>query len=175
MTINGLNKKEYDENGNIKYFTDGAIIRAPQARDRFPSNIVNKADAYILMRKEYDTGSRDKLYSMALSDLKVASEPIVTYEVDGYFDTAIGDTVRIQDQEWTPILYLQARVSEQVRSLTNPKTAKTVFSNYKELTSEISDNLLQEMKDLIAKIRFIPVQFQPTTVLYLKTVLVVLL
>lgn len=151
LTINGLNKKEYDENGNIEYFTDGTIIRAPQARDRFPSNIVNKADAYILMRKEYDTGSRDKLYSMALSDLKVASEPMVTYEVDGYFDTAIGDTVRIQDQEWMPILYLQARVSEQVRSLTNPKIAKTVFSNYKELTSEISDNLLQEMKDLIAK------------------------
>lgn len=151
LTINGLDKKEYDENGNIEYFTDGAIIRAPQARDRFPSNIVNKADAYILMRKEYDTDSKDKLYSMALSDLKTASEPVVTYEVDGYFDTNIGDTVRMQDQEWTPVLYLQARVSEQVRSLTNPKTAKTVFSNYKELTSEISDSLLQRMQDLINK------------------------
>ena len=151
LTINGLDKKEYDENGNIEYFTDGAIIRAPQARDRFPSNIVNKADAYILMRKEYDTDSKDKLYSMALSDLKTASEPVVTYEVDGYFDTNIGDTVRIQDQEWTPILYLQARVSEQVRSLTDPKTAKTVFSNYKELTSEISDNLIKRMEDLILK------------------------
>ena len=151
LTINGLDKKEYDENGNIEYFTDGAIIRAPQARDRFPSNIVNKEDAYILMRKEYDTDSKDKLYSMALSDLKVASEPVVTYEVDGYFDTNIGDTVRMQDQEWTPVLYLQARVSEQVRSLTNPKTAKTVFSNYKELTSEISDSLLQRMQDLINK------------------------
>lgn len=151
LTINGLDKKEYDENGNIEYFTDGALIRAPQARDRFPSNIVNKADAYILMRKEYDTDSKDKLYSMALSDLKVASEPVVTYEVDGYFDTNIGDTVRMQDQEWTPVLYLQARVSEQVRSLTNPKTAKTVFSNYKELTSEISDSLLQRMEDLINK------------------------
>lgn len=151
LTINGLDKKEYDENGNIEYFTDGAIIRAPQARDRFPSNIVNKEDAYILMRKEYDTDSKDKLYSMALSDLKVASEPVVTYEVDGYFDTNIGDTVRMQDQEWTPVLYLQARVSEQVRSLTNPKTAKTVFSNYKELTSEISDDLLQRMEDLINK------------------------
>lgn len=151
LTINGLDKKEYDENGNIEYFTDGAIIRAPQARDRFPSNIVNKEDAYILMRKEYDTDSKDKLYSMALSDLKVASEPVVTYEVDGYFDTNIGDTVRMQDQEWTPVLYLQARVSEQVRSLTNPKTAKTVFTNYKELTSEISDSLLQRMQDLINK------------------------
>lgn len=151
LTINGLDKKEYDENGNIEYFTDGAIIRAPQARDRFPSNIVNKADAYILMRKEYDTGSKDKLYSMALSDLKTASEPVVTYEVDGYFDTNIGDTVRMQDQEWTPVLYLQARVSEQIRSLTNPKTAKTVFTNYKELTSEISDDLTKRMQDLISK------------------------
>ena len=151
LTINGLDKKEYDENGNIEYFTDGALIRAPQARDRFPSNIVNKDDAYIMLRKEYDTDSKDKLYSMALSDLKVASEPVVTYEVDGYFDTNIGDTVRMQDQEWTPVLYLQARVSEQVRSLTNPKTAKTVFTNYKELTSEISDSLLQRMQDLINK------------------------
>ncbi|MDB8712118.1 hypothetical protein PNU89_15625, partial [[Ruminococcus] gnavus] len=81
----------------------------------------------------------------------VASEPVVTYEVDGYFDTNIGDTVRMQDQEWTPVLYLQARVSEQIRSLTNPKTAKTVFTNYKELTSEISDSLLQRMEDLINK------------------------
>lgn len=151
LTINGLDKKEYDENGNIEYFTDGALIRAPQARDRFPSNIVNKADAYILMRKEYDTDSKDKLYSMALSDLKTASEPVVTYEVDGYFDTNIGDTVRMQDQEWTPVLYLQARVSEQIRSLTNPKTAKTVFTNYKELISEISDDLIKRMQDLISK------------------------
>lgn len=151
LTINGLDKKEYDENGNIEYFTDGALIRAPQARDRFPSNIVNKADAYILMRKEYDTDSKDKLYSMALSDLKTASEPVVTYEVDGYFDTNIGDTVRMQDQEWTPVLYLQVRVSEQIRSLTNPKTAKTVFTNYKELTSEISDDLIKRMQDLISK------------------------
>ena len=151
LTINGLDKKEYDTSGRLEYFTDGALIRAPQARDRFPSNIVNKDDAYIMLRKEYDTDNQDKLYSMALSDLKTASEPVVTYEVDGYFDTNIGDTVRMQDQEWTPVLYLQARVSEQVRSLTNPKTAKTVFTNYKELMSEISGDLIKRMEDLISK------------------------
>ena len=151
LTINGLDKKEYDASGRLEYFTDGALIRAPQARDRFPSNIVNKDDAYIMLRKEYDTDNQDKLYSMALSDLKTASEPVVTYEVDGYFDTNIGDTVRMQDQEWTPVLYLQARVSEQVRSLTDPKTAKTVFSNYKELALEISDDLIKRMEDLINK------------------------
>ncbi len=142
LTIDGLDKKEYDASGRLEFYTEGGLIRAPQARDRFPSNIVNKTDAYIMLQKEYDTDNQDKLYSMALSDLKTASEPVVTYEVDGYFDTNIGDTVRIQDQEWTPVLYLQARVSEQVRSLTNPKTAKTVFTNYKELMSEISGDLI---------------------------------
>ena len=151
LTIDGLNKKEYDASGRLEFYTEGGLIRAPQARDRFPSNIVNKTDAYIMLQKEYDTDSKDKLYSMALSDLKTASEPVVTYEVDGYFDTDIGDTVRMQDQEWTPVLYLQARVSEQVRSLTDPKTAKTVFSNYKELASEISDDLIKRMEDLISK------------------------
>ena len=151
LTIDGLDKKEYDASGRLEFYTEGGLIRAPQARDRFPSNIVNKTDAYIMLQKEYDTDNKDKLYSMALSDLKTASEPVVTYEVDGYFDTNIGDTVRMQDQEWTPVLYLQARVSEQIRSLTNPKTAKTVFTNYKELTSEISDDLIKRMEDLISK------------------------
>lgn len=149
LTINGLQKKEYDKNGNIEFFTEGAFIRAPQARDRFPSNLVNKSDAYILMRKEYDTSNKEKLYSMALSDLKIASAPVITYEVDGYFDTNIGDTVMVEDQEWTPILYLQARVSEQVRSFTDPSRNKTIFSNFKELQSQVDISLLDKMNALI--------------------------
>lgn len=149
VTISGLQKKEYDENGNIEFFTEGAFIRAPQARDRFPSNLVNKSDAYILMRKEYDTSNKEKLYSMALSDLKIASVPVITYEVDGYFDTNIGDTVMVEDQEWTPILYLQARVSEQVRSFTEPSRNKTIFSNFKELQSQVDTSLLDKMNTLI--------------------------
>lgn len=149
LTISGLQKKEYDENGNIEFFTEGAFIRAPQARDRFPSNLVNKSDAYILMRKEYDTSNKEKLYSMALSDLKIASVPVITYEVDGYFDTNIGDTVMVEDQEWTPILYLQARVSEQVRSFTDPSRNKTIFSNFKELQSQVDNSLLDKMHALI--------------------------
>lgn len=151
LTIQGIEKEELDENGVVEFYTQGPDIRAPQARDRFPSNLINKEDGYIFMPKSYDTDNKDKLYSMALLDLKTASEPVVTYEVDGYFDTNIGDTVRMQDQEWTPVLYLQARVSEQVRSLTNPNTAKTVFTNYKELMPEISSDMLDRMQDLINK------------------------
>lgn len=149
LTISGLQKKEHDKNGNIEFFTEGTFIRAPQARDRFPSNLVNKSDAYILMRKEYDTSNKEKLYSMALSDLKIASVPVITYEVDGYFDTNIGDTVTVEDQEWTPILYLQARVSEQVRSFTEPSRNKTIFSNFKELQSQVDVSLLDKMNALI--------------------------
>lgn len=151
LTIQGIEKEELDENGVVEFYTQGPDIRAPQARDRFPSNLINKEDGYIFMSKSYDTDNKDKLYSMALSDLRTASEPVVTYDVTGYFDTAIGDTVEIEDEEYVPTLYLSARVSEQVRSFTNPQANKTVFTNFKELQSEISEDLLQKAEDLINK------------------------
>ncbi len=151
LTIQGIEKEELDENGVVEFYTQGSDIRAPQARDRFPSNLINKEDGYIFMPKSYDTDNKDKLYSMALSDLRTASEPVVTYDVTGYFDTAIGDTVEIEDEEYVPTLYLSARVSEQVRSFTNPQANKTVFTNFKELQSEISEDLLQKVEDLINK------------------------
>lgn len=151
LTIQGIEKEELDENGVVEFYTQGPDIRAPQARDRFPSNLINKEDGYIFMPKSYDTDNKDKLYSMALSDLRTASEPAVTYDVTGYFDTAIGDTVEIEDEEYVPTLYLSARVSEQVRSFTNPQANKTVFTNFKELQSEISEDLLQKVEDLINK------------------------
>lgn len=151
LTIQGIEKEELDENGVVEFYTQGPDIRAPQARDRFPSNLINKEDGYIFMPKSYDTDNKDKLYSMALSDLKTASEPAVTYDVTGYFDTAIGDTVEIEDEEYVPTLYLSVRVSEQVRSFTNPQANKTVFTNFKELQPEISEDLLQKVEDLINK------------------------
>ena len=151
LTIQEIEKEELDENGVVEFYTQGPDIRAPQARDRFPSNLINKEDGYIFMPKSYDTDNKDKLYSMALSDLKTASEPAVTYDVTGYFDTAIGDTVEIEDEEYVPTLYLSARVSEQVRSFTNPQANKTVFTNFKELQPEISEDLLQKVEDLINK------------------------
>lgn len=151
LTIQGIEREELDENGVVEFYTQGPDIRAPQARDRFPSNLINKEDGYIFMPKSYDTDNKDKLYSMALSDLRTASEPVVTYDVTGYFDTAIGDTVEIEDEEYVPTLYLSARVSEQVRSFTNPQANKTVFTNFKELQSEISEDLLQKVEDLINK------------------------
>lgn len=153
LTIAGLNKKELDADGNVLFFSpsgDGCI-RAVQARDRFPSSMLGKDsnDRYVIKRWAYETDSAEMLYGQALAELKKLCEPQVTYEVDGYFDTDIGDTVMIVDGEYNPILYLEARVAEQVRSFTDPTRNKTTFDNFTELEPQVDAGLLEKMNALI--------------------------
>ena len=151
LTVAGIVREEYDSNGNVEYYTvygDGAI-RAKQARDRFPSNLSKKEDGYILRFWSYDTDNVEMLYGQALAELKKLSEPQVSYEVDGYFDTAIGDTVNIVDEAYNPTLYLNARVTEQIRSFTDPTQNKTTFSNFRELQSQIDQDLLDQMQEMV--------------------------
>jgi phage minor structural protein len=150
LTISGINKEEKDADGNMEYYSpagDG-VIRAVQARDRFPSN-TKGSDRYILKRWSYDTDNVNVLYGQALTELKKNCVPQVAYEVDGYFDTGIGDTVVIADDEFNPPLYLEARVTEQVRSFTDPKRNETTFDNFRELKSEVDTSLLDKMNELI--------------------------
>ena len=122
LKITSLNKAEYDENGNIEYSspTGDDSIRAVQARDRFPSNLTREYDGYIMRVWSYDTDNAEMLYGQALAQLKKLCEPQVSYEVSGYVDAEIGDTVKIVDEEYNPVLYLSARVTEQIRSFTDP-------------------------------------------------------
>lgn len=153
LMIYNLDKKEYDASGKIEYQSppgDGCI-RAVQARDRFPSNVLGSSDRYISVGWSYDTDNAEMLYGQALAELKKNCVPQVQYDVDGYFDTDIGDTVTIADEEFTPEIYLQARVTQQERSFTDPAQNKTTFSNFKELQSQIDLYLLQKMNDLIAE------------------------
>lgn len=152
LTITSLDKKELDVDGNVEFLSpagDGCIY-AVQARDRFPSNLLdNGSDRYILAIWSYDTDNVNTLYGQALAELKKLCEPSIEYKVDGYFDTDIGDTVSIVDEEFTPALYLEARVTEQVRSFTDQTRNKTTFDNYKELQSQIDPSLLAQMQKLI--------------------------
>ena len=149
LTIEGIDRKEHDDAGRVEFETSGTNIYAPLARDRFPSNLWNANDGYIFMVKNYDTDNKEKLYSMALSALKENCVPKVQYDIEGYFDSGIGDTFDVTDEEYNPTLYLQARVTEQIRSFTDPKTNKTVFSNFKELQPEIDPELIKRMNALI--------------------------
>lgn len=150
VNLLGFESTRNDEKGNIEFQTvkNSYDIWAVKARDRFPSNRVSY-DRYIVQTKEYEENDVNSLFLAALNDLKKMCIPKVTYEVDGYFDTGIGDTVMIEDDGYNPTLYLQARVSEQVRSFTEPSRNKTIFSNFKELQSQVDASLLDKMNALI--------------------------
>lgn len=153
LTVTSLAKTEYDADGNVEYMTAAGNrnILAPQARDRFPSNLLSSAnDRYIAKVWNYDTDNVNTLYGQALAELKKGCVPKLSYEVDGYVDAHVGDTFTIIDEEFNPPLYLQARVKEQVESLTDETKNKTTFSNYEELQSQIDPELLQQVNNLIA-------------------------
>lgn len=92
---------------------------------------------------------RDQLYTAALARLKEISKPKITYDVKGYFELGLGDTVRIYDNKFDPPLILEARVSEQEISFTNPSSSKTHFTNFVELSSQIDSKLLERVQELI--------------------------
>ena len=152
LTVTSLNKTEYDADGNVEFSSPSGNrnILAVQARDRFPSNLMGKEnDRYIAKIYDYDTDNVNTLYGQALAELKKLSIPQVSYDVDGYFDTNIGDTVDIEDDEYNPTLYLEARVSEQIRSFTDPTRNKTTFSNFREQQSQIDPEIINRVQALV--------------------------
>ena len=148
-SLNG--KKEYDVNGNVEYMVSGNNLLAPQARDRFPSTLLtdHSNDMYAVEIWSYETKNVNTLYGQALAELKKHVNPIVTYDVDAYIDANIGDTFTIEDTEYTPAMYLQARVVEQEISFTDRDRCKTTFDNFTEVASGISNELIDEMNRLI--------------------------
>lgn len=152
LQLNSLNgKKEYDANGNVEYMVSGNNLLAPQARDRFPSTLLtdHSNDMYAVEIWSYETKNVNTLYGQALAELKKHVNPVVTYDVDAYIDANIGDTFTIEDTEYTPAMYLQARIVEQEISFTDRDRCKTTFDNFTEVASGISNELIDEMNRLI--------------------------
>lgn len=152
LTLLNLDKKEYDDDGNLEYSSPKGTIEilAPQARDRFPSTLMADINGrYICKVWTYDTDNVNTLYGQALAQLKKNCIPQVSYTVDGYIDADIGDTFIIEDSEYAPTLYLEARITEQSISFTNRDNCKTTFDNFEELQSQINESLIDEMKLLI--------------------------
>lgn len=148
LTLVGMAKTELDDDGDNEYVLSShdGIIRAVQARDRFPSNLMGKRnDGYILRNWSYETDNQNMLYGQALAQLKKDCVPQVNYEIKGYFDLGIGDTVVVCDEEFTPELYLSVRVVEQSISFTDPSNNKTTVGNVRELQSEIDPEILERV------------------------------
>lgn len=152
LTLAGINKQEYDSNGNLEYSSPSGTIEilAPQARDRFPSNLMSGLnDRYIAKVWSYETDNVNTLYGQALAQLKKNCVPKTSYDIDGYIDANIGDTFTIEDTEYKPVLYLEARITEQIISFTDQTRNKTTFDNFKEVQSQISGDLINKMNAII--------------------------
>ena len=137
---------------------------APLSAELYPSQI-QSATGDIWIRKDFETEykSVNEMWGYALSQLKKYAYALVTYEVSAKSQLvsqavgdgkplSIGDTVRIQDENFnaqTGGLILQARVSELEISFSNPTNNKLTFSNYIELESGISDDLESRLAQLI--------------------------
>lgn len=140
-----------DANGNVLYKVNGNNILAPQARDRFPSTLLtnHSNDMYAVQIWSYETENVETLYGQALAQLKKNCVPKVTYDVDAYIDADIGDTFTIEDAEYSPTLYLEARITEQEICFTDSEKCKTIFDNFEEKQSQISSALISEMNKMI--------------------------
>ena len=140
-----------DSNGNILYKVQGNNILAPQSRDRFPSTLLtnHSNDMYAVLVWSYETENVETLYGQALAQLKKNCVPKVTYDIDAYIDADIGDTFTIEDAEYSPTLYLEARITEQEICFTDSEKCKTIFDNFEEKQSQISSALISEMNKMI--------------------------
>ena len=160
LTIAGLDKKVYDSDKKLLYYTQGDTLYAPQARDRFPAIAHKASDSFICLESE-DTehSSKEALYAYMLGELKKHSEPKIDYETEGYVDGEIGDRMLLIDSvHYDPPLYVEARISEQTISLLDKSKNKTVFTNYERKKSEIANELLAKMTALIEENKTYDVQ-----------------
>ena len=160
LTIQGLDKKVYDSDNNLLYYTQGDTLYAPQSRDRFPAIAHKASDSFICLESE-DTehSSKESLYAYMLGELKKHSEPKIDYETEGYVDGQIGDRMLLIDSvHYDPPLYVEARISEQTISLLDKSKNKTVFTNYERKKSEIANELLAKMNTLIEENKVYDVQ-----------------
>ncbi len=151
VVIDPKKKQEWkNSKGEVEFYLKDSLLFAPLSKQLYPSVLTGTetSDNWIRKDMEVDTDSEEVLISTALRNLRKYCYPAITYEADGYFDLDIGDTVKIQDTGFSPMLVLEARVSEQQISFTNPSENKTVFANFQALQNKVSDSLITRMAKL---------------------------
>lgn len=145
VTIQGLDEwKKYNKDGICEFYQLGSHLVAPISMQLYPSTFTHSTgelDQYIRKDFSYDTDNPKELRRLAYNELKKHCYPAITYEVDGFVDVEIGDTVKIHDEGFNPLLIVQARVSEQKISFSNPTNNKTTFANFKALENKLSDGI----------------------------------
>jgi len=149
LTVSSVSETIKDSDGNTLYYTPSGSphIYAPQSADEYPAQISSSGDKWILYRWSYDTDDVNTLYSKALAKLKSICVPSIEYEITGAQELDIGDTVTIHDSKFTPTLLLEARVSKQEISFTDPSKNTNTYSNFRALQSELSSYAVKKVEN----------------------------
>lgn len=143
VTLGGLDPWSVTKDGILEFYQRNESLYAPISMQMYPSVFSPSTfdDQWIRKDFSYETDNPKELRRLAYNELKKHCYPAVTYEVDGFIDVEIGDTIKIYDNGFSPALMIQARVSEQKISFTNPSSNKTTFSNFKALENKLSDGI----------------------------------
>ena len=145
VTIGSLTPaySENNKDGVREFYQSGNALYAPIAAQMYPSTFTTgtQADQWIRKDLEVDSDNPAVIRAAGIRNLKKNAYPALTYEIDGFIDADIGDTIRIYDSGFAPVLFVKARISDQKISFTNPTRNKTTASNFKALESSLSDGI----------------------------------
>ncbi|HFU4506769.1 TPA: phage tail spike protein, partial [Streptococcus suis] len=141
VTIGGLSAwSENNADGVREFYQQGDFLYAPLSMQMYPSAFTSETTNDQWIRKDLSVDSADPavIRAAGIAALRKHAYPAISYEVDGFVDVEIGDTIKIQDNGFVPSLTVQARVTEQRISFTNPSSNKTTFANFKALENQLS-------------------------------------
>ncbi|HEM3578338.1 TPA: hypothetical protein U1C15_002031, partial [Streptococcus suis] len=126
--------------GVREFYQQGEFLYAPLSMQMYPSAFTSETTNDQWIRKDLSVDSSDPAVVRAagIAALRKHAYPAISYEVDGFVDVEIGDTIKIQDNGFVPSLMVRARVTEQRISFTNPSSNKTTFANFKALENQLS-------------------------------------
>lgn len=144
--------KEIEKETNLKgyKYDDGRYFVDKDGRvcDREANAIWSKPNTkgrYLSRVYESEATSQKTLFDECLNQLKKNNQPEVSYDVNPDKipkDIDIGDRVRIIDHDYSPALYLEARLVDVTTSSTNDYIDRAVFANFVPKTSGIAERLL---------------------------------
>lgn len=144
LTIEGLGDWSIkNDRGEVEFYQRGQALYAPFSMQLYPSTFTSETaeDQWTRRDFHFETDEPNELRRLAYLKLKQHCYPAITYEVDGFVEAEIGDTIQIYDDGFSPALIVKARVSEQKISFTNPANNKTKFANFKALENKLSSGI----------------------------------
>lgn len=135
--------EEKNDKGIVIFKQEGNCLYAPHAANLYPSTFGASTQDNKWIRKDLEVDSDDPkvIRAAGIANLRKNAYPAITYEVDGFVDVEIGDTITIHDKGFVPSLDVRARAIEQKISFSNPANNTTTFGNFKELETRTSGDL----------------------------------